>query len=155
LEEGQYQGHEDAFLAKYDTQGRRIWLRQIGTYSWDQANAIATDQLGNVFISGTTSGNLEEGQHQGMRDAFLAKYDTQGHKVWLKQTGTASDDRAYAIATDHLGNVFISGYTQGDLEEGQYQGLGDAFLAKYVDDLSNLMFHQLVQMEAKIDQLGT
>jgi len=49
---------------------------------------------------------------------------------WIKQLGTATLDRANAIAVDERGNVFICGFTYGELEAGQLKGLSDAFLAK-------------------------
>ncbi|MCB0571408.1 MAG: SBBP repeat-containing protein, partial [Phaeodactylibacter sp.] len=113
--DGQSRGSSDAFLAKFDAQGNQLWLKQLGAASEDRAYGIATDPMGNVFISGTTSGDLD-GQSRGSSDAFLAKFDTRGNQLWLKQLGAARDDSAQAIATDQQGNVFISGYTSGDLD---------------------------------------
>ena len=131
LESGQFKGKTDAFLAKYDTGGNQVWIRQLGTTNVDTANAIATDPAGNALICGYTFGELETGQKKGLADIFLAKYDTTGNQIWLHQIGTASGDEGYGIATDPAGNIFISGYTQADLVSGQDKGAGDAFLAKY------------------------
>ena len=139
--DGQSRGSSDAFLAKFDAQGNQLWLKQLGAVSEDRAYGIATDPMGNVFISGTTSGDLD-GQSRGSSDAFLAKFDTRGNQLWLKQLGAARDDSAQAIATDQQGNVFISGYTSGDLD-GQSKGSYDAFLAKFDAQGKQLWLKQL------------
>ena len=45
----------DAFLRKYDTGGGVLWVRQIGTESFDYGNAVATDGSG-VYVAGHTGG---------------------------------------------------------------------------------------------------
>lgn len=131
LESGQHKGQWDVFIAKYDTGGNQIWLRQTGTASADEAFDIAVDTQDNIVISGWTEGELETGQAKGARDAFLAKYDTHGNQLWLRQIGTTDIDQVYGVATDHLDNIFVAGWTQGELETGQAKGVMDAFLAKY------------------------
>lgn len=143
LAPGQAQGGIDAYLAKYDSNGTQLWLKQLGTADSDRAKGIATDASGNVFICGTTEGDLEPGQHKGVRDAFLSKYDPNGDQIWIKQLGTTLDDYASAIATDSLGYVFICGTTHGELEPGQHQGGLDAYLAKYDPNGVKLWLKQL------------
>lgn len=143
LEPGQAHGGIDAYLAKYDSNGTQVWLKQLGTANSDRAKGIATDSSGNVFICGTTEGDLEPGQHIGVRDAFLSKYDPNGNQMWVKQLGTTLDDYASAIATDALGYVFICGTTHGDLEPGQHHGGLDAYLAKYDPNGVKLWVKQL------------
>ncbi len=50
--------------------------------------------------------------------------------AWTKQIGTVDDDASRSVALDALGNVYISGFTYGDLD-GVQSGYGDAFLTKY------------------------
>lgn len=104
-------GGADAFLCKYDAAGNPLWTRQVGTENFDKSNSITADELGNVFISGYTMSNLNTGE----ADAFVSKFDTSGNLQWTRQLGTATDDVSTGIATDVLGNVYISGYTRGSL----------------------------------------
>ena len=68
-------GDVDAFVSKYDSSGSLLWTRQLGTSSYDRSRGgVAADPLGNVFISGWTSGSLG-GPSAGDRDAFVSKYD--------------------------------------------------------------------------------
>ena len=128
-------GTQDAFLRKYDSAGNVLWSRQLGTVVLDYSYAVDTDPFGDVYISGTTAGDLGRTE-PGSRDAFLAKYDTLGNLLWTRQLGTRRFDESYALATDSSGNAFISGRTGGNLA-GTAAGLDDVFLAKY-DGAGNL-----------------
>ena len=69
-------GEDDAFLSKYDTSGSLLWTRLLGTTSYDVGRGgVAADADGNIFISGTTGGDLD-GQTNagGPYDAFVAKF---------------------------------------------------------------------------------
>lgn len=122
-------GQFDAFLSKFDGTGNSLWSRQFGTTEYDQANDVAADGLGNVYITGYTTGNLG-GPNAGNLDAFLSKYDAGGTALWTRQLGTIEDDVGYGVAADTLGNTYITGYTWGDLAAPGLGGL-DAFLRKY------------------------
>lgn len=145
LKAGQKHGSYDAFVAKFDPQGTEIWRTQIGTEATDVATGIATDRLGHVVITGHTMGQLDPGQARGSYDAFMAKFDPQGREVWRTQIGTVARDIANGIATDHLGHVVITGQTMGELDLGQAHGGGDAFVAKFIDDLSPTHHHLLIE----------
>jgi len=122
-------GSEDAFVSKYDTAGALQWTRQLGTAGEDGSFGVSADDLGNVYISGYTEGSLGV-PHAGSYDAFVSKYDASGDFLWTRQLGTASIDGSRGVSADSLGNVYISGNTQGNLG-GANAGLGDAFVSKY------------------------
>ena len=134
-------GSDDAFLAKYDTAGNLLWIKQIGTGAWDLSFSVAVDASGNAFISGYTTGNLG-GTNAGNSDAFLAKYDPNGNLFWIKQFGTSADDSSYSVAVDASGNAFISGLTSGSLG-GTNVGSEDVFLAKF-DPNGNLLWTEQI-----------
>jgi hypothetical protein len=133
-------GDWDAHIAKFDDQGNRLWVRQIGTAGVDFASGVSADRLGNVYAVGFTSGSLG-GPNAGGTDTFLCKYDQDGNLLWLRQLGTPADDGHYddpddhiGVSADGLGNVYIAGHTQGSLG-GPHSGNGrDAFVAKFDDD---------------------
>jgi hypothetical protein len=135
---GSSAGGSDAFIAKFDAAGNLAWtgargsvpnFRQIGTSAADHGYGVSADRLGNVYMSGSTAGNLG-GTNAGGADAFLTKWDSVGTLQWTRQLGTATDDISYAASADKLGNIYISGYTGGSLD-GIHAGGGDAFVSKY------------------------
>ena len=130
--EGTNTGRNDAFLSKYDASGILLWMRQFGTSGNDQAQAVSTDGMGNIYISGTTAGSLGE-TNAGDRDAFICKYDSSGSLLWTRQLGTSSREEGSGVSTDGLGGVYLSGVTRGSLG-GPNAGASDAFLSKYDAD---------------------
>ena len=120
------QGKADAFIAKYDTQGSLLWTKQLGGNQQDFGRGVSADNLGNVYITGMTYGNLG-GVNQGGHDAFVAKYSIQGDLLWAKQLGTGKGDYGDAITTDSLGNIFITGYEMYERGVSKTKG----FVAKY------------------------
>ena len=130
--DGANAGSNDIFVVKYNTSGTKQWTKQLGTSSYDRAYGVATDSSGNVYVAGFTSGGLD-GTNAGSFDIFVVKYNTSGTKQWTKQLGTSSDDRAYGVATDSSGNVYVAGFTSGGLD-GTNAGSNDIFVVKYYDN---------------------
>ena len=108
------------------------WTIQHGTASEDLANGIALDSSGNIYVAGFTSGSLDGKTYAGGRDIFVVKYSADRTRQWTKQLGTASDDEAIGIAVDNSGNVYVTGYTSGDLAgSGSHKGVEDFFVVKF------------------------
>jgi hypothetical protein len=122
-------GGDDVFLARYDSAGRQIWITQFGTSNSDGAGPLAMDGVGGVFVAGYTAGSLG-GPNAGMYDAFVARYDSEGNQVWIKQFGTYWDEYSRALTSDGAGGVFVIGGTEGPLG-GLYVGQLDVFVAHY------------------------
>ncbi|HEY7680935.1 MAG TPA: hypothetical protein VIC04_10510 [Terriglobia bacterium] len=117
----------DAFVARYDTAGNELWLRQFGssTVAQDSVQGVAADSTG-VYVVGRTDGTLPGKSSSGGTDVFVRKYDVNGTEQWTQQFGTSTDDQATAAAVDPTGL-----YVAGILGVG---GSRDAFVRKY--DLS-------------------
>ncbi len=61
----------------------------------------------------------------------MVKYNSSGVKQWTQQLGTSSDDYGYGIASDSSDNVYVTGYTKGDLAGNTSAGTLDFFVVKY------------------------
>src|SRR5580658_2663858 len=97
----------DAFVAKFDPNGNLAWATYLGGLNIDQANGIAVDQEGNVYVTGFTLSsdfplvNAFQGQFGGYADAFVTKISADGTKVLYSSfLGGAGYDVANAIAVD-------------------------------------------------------
>ena len=123
-------GITDIFVVKYNSAGVRQWTRQFGTSSGDVAHSITSDSAGNVYVTGYTSGDLD-GTNAGSEDIFVAKYNSAGVRQWTKQLGTSGYDRGNAITSDSSGNIYVTGYTHGDLDGNTNTGTSDIFITKY------------------------
>jgi hypothetical protein len=103
-------------LAKYGMDGSRIWARKLGDnpgHRNDVANAVATDNNGNVVIVGSfqsariTLANVIT--NQGGTDGFIAKYDTTGQLMWHQSLGGPGDEVALSVALNNVGDIFVCG----------------------------------------------
>lgn len=99
-------------LQKIDTAGNTAWIRTInGTSvgSSDSAQAVAVDNVGNVYVAGYT-------HNKGTSSDFtVAKYDTNGNQLWVTTYDYITEtDRALAIALDSSNNVYVTGRSDRD-----------------------------------------
>lgn len=125
-------GGADGWIAKYSPDGTLLWIKHLGTPFDDFSSSVAIDTNGNILVSGSTQGKLGSIQ-KGGGDAWVAKYNSSGSLLWIKQLGSENYDRSECIAIDSNSNIFIAGYTSGSLGSA-YQGEGDSWLAKYSPD---------------------
>ncbi|WP_254564047.1 SBBP repeat-containing protein [Oscillatoria sp. HE19RPO] len=122
-------GSNDAWVAKYDSSVTQQWVQQLGTTENERSNGITVDSAGNLYITGDTVGNLG-GTNAGNYDAWVAKYDNSGTQQWVQQLGSSLSDYSNGITVDSAGNLYITGYTDGNLG-GTDAGRWDAWVAKY------------------------
>lgn len=106
---GSYAGGTDTFIIKYDTNGNQQWIKQLGTPEDEFPQQMTVDNVGNLYVAGTTKGSLG-GNYAGNTDAWIAKYDSlTGEQIWIRQIGTANQEFVKSINTDSAGNVFLAG----------------------------------------------
>jgi len=104
-------GGPDAFVRKYDRSGNELWTRQFGAPGIDQAFGVTTDVSG-VYVAGRVDGALPGQAHAGGADAFVRKYDADGHEFWTRQFGTSLFDLARGVSVrDSV--MYVSGPTGG------------------------------------------
>ncbi len=99
-------GGSDAFIIKINPSGNIIWKKQFGTNKNDDLQSAVADNNGDLFVAGSTLGNLD-GTNAGSLDAILLKLDTAGNVVWQKQYGTRGGETADHIAFDKNKSVYV------------------------------------------------
>ncbi|AKP26820.1 SBBP repeat-containing protein [Leptospira interrogans] len=146
-------GIQDLFVTKYDTGGNKQWTRLLGVAGQiTQANGVAFDSSGNIYLTGRTSGNLDGQALSGIQDLFVTKYDTGGNKQWTRLLGVAGvSTTAYGITSDSLGNVYTTGVTSGNLDGQVLSGTQDLFVTKY-DTGGNKQWTRLLGVAGQITQ---
>jgi hypothetical protein len=122
-------GNADAFVRKYDLEGKELWTRQFGTSNFDQARGIAVNSSG-VYVVGLTVGTLEGQTSAGSHDVFIRKYDAGGKELWTRQFGTSHIEDVSGIAVDGSG-VYVAGSTLSVLPGQKSAGSADMFIRKY------------------------
>jgi hypothetical protein len=138
------QGNYDIFLAKFDENGNHIWAKRAGgTYignslTNDGGIAVATDSFGNVYVTGSMVGTAYFDSlvfNASQNDMFLAKYDSNGNVVWVKQASNGSDMEGRCIVIDQQNNILVGGSYVPNANFDGYDLAGwgnyDAFIARY------------------------
>jgi uncharacterized repeat protein (TIGR01451 family) len=117
------------YVSKLDAQGNFVWAKRMeGTGA---GNAIAVDELGNVYTTGYFTGIVDFNPGAGTfnlgaiytRRIYISKLDAQGNFVWAKNMGGGSlntYNSGQAIALDSLGNIYTVGKfaNAGDFDPG-------------------------------------
>lgn len=141
-----YSGGEDAFVAKFSTNGLLLWGSYYGGSARDSASAIDLDDDRNVYFAGTTrsanGANIIDSfgtARTDEEDAFVVRLNRVeneaqcGPRLWGRYVGGFADDSVNSEGFTDLevsGNaVMLSGYTNS--EDGI--ATPDAFQGVYLD----------------------
>ncbi len=111
------------FLAKYDSSGNVLWIKNIGSIdagsNWGSTN-IATDAYGNIYITGSFKNNARIGpdsitNHATGGDIFVTKLDSSGNALWTNAFGGNDWDISTGITVTPSGNsIYVAGYFSSD-----------------------------------------
>ena len=112
-------GQWDAFVAKFTSDAELYWSTYLGGDDTDIGQSVITDLDGNIYLCGSTlstSGTLPLQDAGGFYDdvsegseAFIAKFDGTGSKLWFTLYGGDRNDRAMAIDVSLNGHVYVVG----------------------------------------------
>ncbi|MCP4702732.1 MAG: PKD domain-containing protein, partial [Gammaproteobacteria bacterium] len=138
--------YDDMFIAKYNanTGDGSLWPNHIGGHPDKQANAMAIDDCGDIYVTGsidrgyTAHKSTREPPHS--YDIFVDKYDASGNLAWTRETALSSygignggmgTDIAVSACDDvYVTGILIGGTTNfGNCTDCSLSGSG-AFVAK-------------------------
>eukprot|EP00981_Chlorochromonas_danica_P008699 scaffold2278_cov171-Ochromonas_danica.AAC.7 len=118
-----------AIFFKFATNGTLIFSKMvegIAVYSDIGGVALAIDKENNIILTGTVFINAGEDEYDD--NIFIMKYSPSGDLIFTKLYGTSTRDEANGIGIDSLNNIYLTGFTYGNLN-GQTNS-GNAFLMK-------------------------
>ncbi len=135
----------------------RIW----GGASMDRGAGVATDSAGNIYVAGYFDYYCEfkfpEGNDIYFLDpyepdqSYLVKFSPSGAYLWSRAWGGSSDsDRAYAVAVDGSGKIYVAGRFEGNADFDPGDGVemrtsvniwDDVYLSKF-DSSGNFLWVQ-------------
>ena len=113
----------DYATIKYSSSGDTLWVRRYygPGNSGDYASALAVDDSGNLYVTGSSAG-----------DYATIKYSSSGDTLWVRRYDGPgnSGDYASALAVDDSGNVYVTGFSTGsgifyDYATIKYSSSGD------------------------------
>lgn len=131
----------DAFICKFNAAGNRVWATYYGGTSTDFIHSVKADANGNIVVAGWTdspngiaspgawqANYVTDPDPQKWDDAFLAKFDNNGNRLWGTYYGGVGFDRFYCLDLDANGNPYASGISRssGLASPGAFRATGIA-----------------------------
>ncbi|ELR68790.1 gliding motility-related protein [Fulvivirga imtechensis AK7] len=135
---GNILGPTDLYLAKYNSNGIFQWVKPIKGKNTEENHDMHVAANGDIFLTGGFATDISFGgiylKSSGLRDAYIAKYNSQGVAQWANQGGGAKNhDYGRAITLDKAGNVYVMAHFRSNLSS-----FGDAQFAGAVMILARL-----------------
>ncbi|MEM7049199.1 MAG: hypothetical protein AAF604_06045 [Acidobacteriota bacterium] len=146
---------QDAFLASFESTGQPVFVTLLGGPETDDGLAVAVNNQGQIFATGTTGGDLFpepspdafQPGFGGSSDSYVVKLDGAGQTVlYSTYFGGPNFEEARGIAVDAYGAAVIAGESSGgELPlaspiQDTPAGLRDAFVAKLTTEADALLF---------------
>lgn len=150
------------FILKTSSDGDFQWAQSFDSDNIS-INCIATDETGNLVISGYGGGDIDPGpgidylisQNAGDSDIFIAQFDSNdGHYLssFTIQSAGNNSDWTYDIVVNSQNHAIINGLFQNDIDVDpgvdefilEYQGLPRVLIASYTLDICNSLDIEIV-----------
>ena len=135
-------GNDDAFVAKFNSDGRLLWSTYLGGRGKDVVHAIAVDANGYIHITGNTASiryptkRPFQSKQGGGVDSFVTTFSPDGEIVHSSYLGGNGLDMGFSISADQDSNVYVTGTTSStDFPlvkpyQRTYGGFSDIFVTK-------------------------
>lgn len=118
----QAQGGTDILLGKLDAAGNHVWSKRFGDAQYQDGFRLAVDVGNNVVVTGIFDGVVDFGggplASSDSADTFLVKLDGAGEHIWSKRFGGMGISEAPVVCTDPVGNIFLGGQFNGEIDLG-------------------------------------
>jgi hypothetical protein len=100
------------------------WARTWGGLWVDYGYSVTVGSSGDEYVCGFFWDTIDfdpgygadNHTSSGNEDAFLSKFDSFGNFVWVRTWGGTGNDRAYCVAVDGSGNVYVTGIFEGTVD---------------------------------------
>ncbi|UCE36875.1 MAG: SBBP repeat-containing protein [Thermoplasmata archaeon] len=96
----------EEWVARYNSPGN----------GFEHSSDIVVDSFGNVYVTGSSEYNTSD------NDYVTVKYDANGIEQWVaRYNGPGNSyDSATKIRVDSLGNIYVTGYSEGNRTDWDY-----------------------------------
>jgi len=122
-------GNLDAFLIRFDTNGKRVWTKQFASKEHEIATDVEVDSDGFIYVSGKTEDTNSETIPLD-NDAYVTQFSADGLLEWTQYFGVHESQGVSGQEHDsklmiYNKDIYLSGNTSGDF----------GFVNKGVDDV--------------------
>ncbi len=130
-------GSDDAFVTKFDTTGREVFLKRFGSTGDEEVRSVALAADGSIYLAGRT-GSALGGAAGGGDDGFIRALSATGTTLYTRQFGGAGDETANAITVDANGDLLVASVESGVGKLRKYSAADGTTAALYEHDLGDL-----------------
>ncbi|AKT42064.1 serine/threonine-protein kinase [Chondromyces crocatus] len=134
-------GDVDAFLVRFDAEGRALWGKQYGDAAVQKGFQLAVGADGTVVAVNVFQGSIDYGNgtgtltSRGQGDISMAKLGRDGEALWSVQLGDHAHQFPMRVRLDGRGNILLAGIFDQPFWLGRQQlvsqGGQDVFVAKF------------------------
>jgi hypothetical protein len=142
-------GEEDAFLARYDSDGALVWAKSAGGTDPDSGGDVVALSDDSVVVTGSFASSATFGKSEpnqtvldaaGEHDIFIARYNLDGSLLWATSAGGSTYDSGMGVTALWDDSVAVGGFFTGSATFGQgkpnetiltSEGDDDIFVARY------------------------
>ena len=124
----------DLYIIKYDSNGLQKWIKTLDSGAAESGRDITIDNSNFIYVSGNTNGSFDKFSIEGLSDSLVAKYDSEGNQIWIKQFGTEGSDGINILSMDSANNFYIAGSTTGAIDNHTNAGGSDGVIMKMNSD---------------------
>ena len=127
--------YDDGFIKKLNSTGQEEWTQMVGANYFGVALSVNTDSDGSVYVTGFVDEGIDGQEREGV-DAFIKKFNSNGSKEWTQLLGTSEYTwtNGISISTASDGSIYVTGFTEGNLDGQTNSGDEDIFISKYKSD---------------------
>ncbi len=134
-------GGEEAFIQKISPSGDLIWVKGFGGVHNDKIGDLEVDFFGDIVVTGSyrntvdfdPNAGVNNQSSNGLDDVFISKLDSAGNHLWTKCYGGIIGDYIYGLATDVVGNIYVTGVFN-DTVDFESSGTGSELVSSPLGD---------------------
>jgi hypothetical protein len=149
-------GAGDAFVAQFDgATYDLLWSTFLGGGGWEIGQSVVYNEVNSsVYVCGLTTSNgasafpiednlnansINNATFSGDEDGFITRYAFDGDMDWSTYFGGGGIDICYDMAVGQFGNMFFTGYTEGD--GYQNEEMTGGYFQEYLENVNGGGLH--------------
>ncbi|CAN5405393.1 hypothetical protein BH10PSE12_BH10PSE12_14750 [soil metagenome] len=115
-----WDGEDDLFLTKMDSEGKVVWQRALGAAGTAQGAAISLAANGDIVVASSAQGFA--GTTSDDTDILVTRFGSNGDEQFSTTIGGLGNDSASAVTIGADGSIYVAGKTS--------TSGGDAYIAR-------------------------
>jgi len=133
---------------------RKIVSKTTGTPEKESSHGFVIDSSENIYLCGTSEGNLTVESNTTYENFFIQKLSPKGENIWIKQYSQIDGNiqtEVAGITIDADDNLYVGGVFvehSGNTDSG-------LFITKYNSSGSQIWFHKITNNNAALDVIKT